>query len=133
MSSIFLDGLAVDIERLQRINQTLALLNEEQLKKTQLRPIRMLMISPSERLDEVASRHVGSLPLSIRTLLGGIGAMERRGAALASYLLFESSYTSELITLGWNDAMSRKADVRAFFDLPCIDEAAHKVEAEALG
>ncbi|MGV3740711.1 MAG: patatin-like phospholipase family protein [Burkholderiaceae bacterium] len=132
MSSIFLDGLAVDIERLQRINQTLALLNEEQLKKTPLRPIRMLMISPSERLDDIASRHVRSLPLPIRTLLGGIGAMERRGAALASYLLFESSYTSELIALGWNDAMSRKDDVRAFFGLD-VAGVALPVEAEALG
>lgn len=117
MSSIFLDGLAVDIERLQRINHTLALLNEEQLRKTPLRPVEMLMISPSERLDEIASRHVGSLPLPIRTLLAGIGATETRGAALASYLLFEASYTGELIALGWKDAMHRKSDVLAFFGM----------------
>jgi NTE family protein len=100
---------------LQRINQTLALLNEDQLKKTALRPIEMLMISPSERLDEIASRHTGSLPLPIRTLLAGIGATEIRGSALASYLLFEASYTRELVDLGWKDAMARKPDVLAFF------------------
>lgn len=131
MSSIFLDGLAVDIERLERINQTLALLNDEQLRKTPLRPIRMLMISPSERLDEIASRHVGSLPLPIRTLLAGIGATEIRGAALASYLLFEKSYTNELIALGWSDAMNRKTDVLGFFGYES-SEAVPASLAEAL-
>jgi NTE family protein len=130
MSSIFLDGLAVDIERLQRINQTLALLNEEQRKKTPLRPIEMLMISPSERLDDIASRHVGSLPLPIRTLLAGIGATEVRGSALASYLLFEASYTRELIDLGWKDAMTRKLDVLAFFRIAHGSQAQISLEAE---
>ncbi|TCS38620.1 NTE family protein [Paucimonas lemoignei] len=116
LSSIFLDSLAVDIERLNRINNTLSLLTEEQRKKTALRPVDMLIIAPSERLDSIASRHVGSLPLPIRTLLRGIGATEVRGAALASYLLFEASYTGELIRLGWKDTQARKDDVLAFFE-----------------
>jgi NTE family protein len=115
MSSIFLDSLAVDIERLNRINLTLSLLPEEARKKTALRPVEMLIIAPSERLDVIASRHVGSLPLPVRTLLGGIGATEVRGAALASYLLFEASYTSELIKLGQHDTFLRRDDVLAFF------------------
>jgi len=115
LSSIFLDSLAVDIERLNRINNTLSFLPEEHRRKTTLRPIEMLIIAPSERLDDIASRHVGSLPLPIRTLLRGIGATEVRGAALASYLLFEASYTSELIRLGWKDTQARRDDVLAFF------------------
>ena len=38
-----------------------------------------------------------------------------RGAALASYLLFEASYTCDLIRLGRNDALARRDDVVAFF------------------
>lgn len=116
MSSIFLDSLAVDIERMNRVNLTLSVLTEEQKAKTPLRPIEMLIIAPSERLDEIASRHIGSLPRPVRMMLAGIGATEVRGAALASYLLFEASYTCELIRLGQQDALAHRADVLAFFD-----------------
>ncbi len=116
LSSIFLDGLAVDIERLMRINKTLSLLTPEARAQSSLRPIEVLVIAPSQRLDEIASRHVHNLPLPIRSLLRGVGATEAKGAALASYLLFESSYTRELIDLGMADTMARKQEVLDFLN-----------------
>lgn len=133
LSSIFLDSLAVDIERMTRVNLTLSMLTEEQKARTALRPIDMLIIAPSERLDEIASRHVGSLPRPVRMLLSGIGATEVRGAALASYLLFEASYTSELIRLGRKDALARRSDVLAFFEADKAGtESGNGIEAAAL-
>lgn len=119
LSNIFLDALAVDVERLQRINNTLSLLPPEALANTSLRPIDVLVIAPSQRLDDLAAKHVASLPATIRALLRGIGVSGRgtdtRGAALASYLLFESAYTRDLVALGWADTMARRDEVTGFF------------------
>ena len=119
LSNIFLDALAVDVERLQRINSTLALLTPEARATTRLKPIEVLVIAPSQRLDDIAAKHLGELPPAIRTMLRGIGVQGRghdaRGAALASYLLFESTYTRELMALGVADTLRRRDDVIAFF------------------
>ncbi len=119
MSSIFLDALAADVERLQRVNATLSLLSPEARAASPLRAIDVLVISPTQRLDDIASRHLASLPAPIRALLRGVGVsgagQSARGAALASYLLFESPYTQELIALGESDALQRRDEVRQFF------------------
>lgn len=119
LSNIFLDALAVDVERLQRINTTLALLPPEARATTSLKPLDVLVIAPSERLDDIAARHLKSLPLPIRALLGALGVSgkgdDARGAALASYLLFEAPYTRELIALGVRDTLAQRQAVLAFF------------------
>ena len=119
LSSIFLDGLAVDIERMQRINQTLSSIPPEirQHSGIPLRPIKTLIIAPSERLDRIAAEHANALPWGVKALLSGIGAMNRHGGALTSYLLFEKPYTRALIDLGYADTMARSIEVGDFLDL----------------
>jgi len=119
LSNIFLDALAVDIERLQRVNQTLSLLTPELRQRTTLRPVELLVIAPSQRLDDIAARHIHALPPAVRAMLRAVGVSgengDTRGAALASYLLFEAPYTQELMALGEADTLARRDDVRRFF------------------
>lgn len=119
LSSIFLDSLAVDLERMSRINNTLTLIPENVRSDSgmQLRPIEVLTIAPSQRLDHLAARHARALPWPVRALLRGIGAMNQNGGALTSYLLFERSYTRALIDLGYADTLARGDEVRDFLDV----------------
>jgi len=116
MNSIFLDSLAVDVERLERINRTVSCSSPEALRKMglTLHHVDVLVLTPSEPLEGIAVKHVHSLPASIRFLLRSVGAMRRGGANLASYLLFEQGYCHELIQLGYNDTLRRREEVGAF-------------------
>jgi NTE family protein len=119
LSSIFLDSMSVDLERMGRINNTLSLIPADvrREKGMSLRPIEVLTIAPSQRLDHLAARHAKALPWPVRTMLRGLGAMNRNGGALTSYLLFERPYTKALIDLGYADTLARRDEVRQFLDL----------------
>jgi NTE family protein len=118
LNSIFLDSLMVDIERLERINRTVKLIPPEALSESgvQLRPIKVLFITPSQPLERIAARFLHELPTTVRFILRPTGALNRSGSNLASYLLFEESFCRALIDLGYQDTVSREAEVRDFFD-----------------
>ena len=117
LNSIFLDSLAVDIERLQRINRTVTLIPPDKLEGSSLtlRPVKVLFITPSQPIERIAARFVHELPRSVRIVLRPTGALTRSGSNLASYLLFEESFCRALIDLGYQDTMVREAEVKEFF------------------
>ncbi len=105
LDSLFMDQLQSDLERMQAHNQD-----------PQMRRIDCLLLTPSQDLSDIASRHRSELPRTLRTLLRAMGANSSKPSAgtLLSYLLFERGYTRELIALGLNDARSRAEEIRAF-------------------
>ena len=119
-NSAFIDSLESDLERLQRINNTLQLVpgHHAGTEALPLRPVEVLDIRPSVSLAAIASRFGHELPPAMRFFLRGTGASRASGeSVILSYLLFERGYCRELINLGYHDAMRREPQLRRFLGL----------------
>jgi NTE family protein len=114
LDSLFSDGLYSDLERLTQLNEIVAKVGPISAEGARLKNIDMLVMLPSRDLSEIARHHVNSLPRALRTLLRTMGALNTGGGQLMSYLLFQDTYTRELIALGYQDAMKRSHDLLAF-------------------
>lgn len=123
LDSIFLDSLEIDIERIQRINETLHFIPDDMQPQAGFRHVDVLMIAPSQPLEKIANRFTRNMPLTIRILLSVIGMSRRNGATLMSYLLSEKGFCRALIDMGYRDAMARKEELMSF-----VNPALPKVE-----
>jgi len=118
LDSIFADTLLSDLERMQRINETLKLINNKQLKQKEgLQHIDNFLINPSHDFNTIAIKYFNKLPLSIRLLLRTVGINENSESSIISYLLFDKEYCQELIKLGFNDALTQEQEIRKFLNL----------------
>lgn len=118
LNSTFIDNLESDIEVLERMNLVSHLLPcEQRLRSKGLAPVEVLVIAPSQPIDQIAARHRHELPRALRTFLRGPGATKTSGASVLSYLLFEAGYCKELIELGRYDAMAQGEQLKRFLRL----------------
>ncbi|WP_248796882.1 patatin-like phospholipase family protein [Pseudomonas sp. MWU13-2105] len=128
LNSTFIDSLESDIELLQRLNQFSRLL-PPQPRSLGLAPVDVLVIAPSQPIDEIAARHRHELPAALRFFLRGPGATRTSGAGVLSYLLFEAAYCSELIELGRRDALAKREELCRFLGLPQVAMVAQTASA----
>ncbi|MEE4243820.1 MAG: patatin-like phospholipase family protein [Kangiellaceae bacterium] len=115
LDSIFIDSLDSDLERLQRINDSLAKIPDKIRDKSfKLRPINTLVINPSEDISQIARHHFDILPRYLKFFLRRIGIDGDSGDTVLSYLLFEKPFTKQLINLGYRDALRMREQIIDF-------------------
>ncbi|MFZ9678291.1 MAG: patatin-like phospholipase family protein [Quisquiliibacterium sp.] len=135
LSALFMDALAVDTERLGRINRTLSLIPPPQREQTGLKPIDLFHLMPSRRIEATAERYLETLPWTVKRLLGMLGASRRsdpaQGRELISYLLFEGAFTQELIALGRSDAMAQRDQIVEFMGWATADSARSAAKSDS--
>lgn len=117
LDAVFADSLKSDLERVERINQTLSILSPKQQAQTPLKRIECLSINPSESFDDIAYQHYHRLPISVKHLLKLIGVKGNGGSSLLSYLLFESEFCQALIEMGYQDGLDQQHTLKHFLNL----------------
>lgn len=115
LSTIFLDNLAVDIERLVQVNRLVDRMGAHaQGDGIGASHVDALVLAPSADLGEIALQHAHRLPPAARTLLHGLGSTRGTGSNLVSYLLFDRAFCAALAALGYADTMARRSEVSDF-------------------
>jgi NTE family protein len=121
LDALFSDGLYADFERLVQINNIVRKVGPVVVNDRVVKPIEILVVMPSRDISEIARKHVQSLPRTLRVLLRTMGAMNAGGGELMSYLMFQSSFTRELIDLGYQDAMAQSGKLIDFLQGGMLD------------
>lgn len=129
LDTLFTEGLQSDLERLTRDNALLAQLRPGPVPFG-MRHIEALLVLPRRDPGELALAHAAAMPATLRALLRILGARGQRGGRLLSFLLFESSFTRELIRQGEADATARRAEISAFLGLDCTSGQEQRAETE---
>ena len=114
MNSIFLDMLDHDALRLERLNRLVEKLPEKD--REGLKPVRLMVLRPSEDLGRLSGRYEPRLPFGLRFLTRGLGTRETESPDFLSIILFQHDYLSALMDRGEADARAQEREIRSFME-----------------
>jgi NTE family protein len=118
LNAIFLDHLDTDLDHLNRINELIRAYHVDSIPNPEIKepmhPVDPFVIHPSADLAQVAELHGHRMPRFVRYLMEGLGASRSQSADLMSYLLFDSNFTRDLISIGYQDAHAQIDEIEHF-------------------
>lgn len=114
LDTVFHDSLDADVERLRRVNYFLERLTPSQKESVPLKHIDALLLRPSRSLHELALEHMDKMPPVLSRFLKDHQSKSAPGS-IESHLMFEPDYIKALFNLGYNDTISRRQELEAFF------------------
>ena len=116
LSSVFLDNMGADIERLTQYNRMIDRLpaSAREMNGQSVKHVDAFVLAPSRDVAGLALQFVETLPATVRAVLRGFGSTQGTGANLTSYLLFDRGFCRALLDLGYADAMARRDELAAF-------------------
>ncbi len=110
MNAIFLDSLETDVQRLERMNAISTLIGTN----SPIKNIPILALNPSEDIGVLSKKLLHKIPTILRYFLKQSGINTESGLDVLSYLAFDSSYTTKVVELGYEDTMARKNQIINF-------------------
>ncbi|MFZ4405220.1 MAG: patatin-like phospholipase family protein [Pseudobdellovibrionaceae bacterium] len=108
LNAVMLDSIELDLERLKRVNDFIDQVPDEHQAKLTYQKVDFEWISPSVDIGEIASGKSNQIPRLIRYVLRGLGPIEE-AAEIVSYVLFEPSFCTQLIEIGFEDGIKHTA------------------------
>src|SRR5690606_11198410 len=111
-NAVFLDLIDQDAIRLERLNNILRKLPEDQ--REGMRVVDLLVQRPSRDLGRLARYYEPRLPSTFRFVTRGWGTRQTSSPDLLSMLMFQPDYIRRLIELGGADAEARAKEIDAF-------------------
>lgn len=121
LNALFFDTIEIDLERVRHINELLTATQLDlKTERSSYSILDYMVIRPSRDVSRMALERAEHFPRLIKFLLGGLGPIEE-SAELASYILFVSAFTKDLIDLGYNDMMKQKSALLKWLDNSSVE------------
>ncbi len=125
LDAVLLDAVQADVEHSARVNASVVRWPSAGDGGDYLREVAVLWITPSRSIGAIAAELTDRIPAAVRYLLRGLGSDEAT-TDLASYLLFDAAFCSQLIDLGRADVHAARAEIERFFTAPPASRVAHR-------